>query len=89
MGQTSLREDLRVDIILWGIETGGFSKGVLDVRQKEKTLEKCISSEITFTLTGVCPVIQLWAVGLDRTLTRVKKPFPEEITLRHTYLKIH
>ena len=33
MGQTYLREDLRVDIFLWGIETGGFSKGVLDVRK--------------------------------------------------------
>ena len=48
-------------------------------RKKEKIPEKSISSENTFTLTGICPVIQLWAVGLDRTLTRVKNHFRKEL----------
>ena len=53
----------------------------------EKISEKCISPEITFTLTGICPVIQLWSVGLDRTLTRVKNPFRKKLPNDIHFLK--
>ena len=77
MGQTYLREDLRVDIILWGKETGGFSKGVLDVR---KNIWKVYFLWDYIYLDGHLSSYSIVGSGSRQDPDQGQKPFPEEIT---------